>query len=472
MDSKFTLCDENDAMRPKHTVGLVIVSLATTLAAQVPPSWTPVPTTGVPARYRHALAYDSQRGRTVLFGGSGNVGLLGDTWEWNGTAWLPQLFASGPQARQFHAMVYDAQRGRTVMFGGNDGSGLQFGDTWEWNGSMWSLMSTTGPSPRNNHAMAYDSQRGRTVLFSGLLNSGAGDTWEWDGSAWTQVANSGPGSRTSHAMAYDTQRARTVMFGGGTGGGRLADTWEWNGTSWASPSSGSHPGARQGHGMAFDSQRQRTVLFGGSGYNGTTVLAHLRDTWEWDGTSWVHKADSGPTIRESLAMAYDGQRGKTVMHGGNSNGLICGDAWEWDGRSSSTATTFGIGCGNPALTLSPVANSRPTINSTVSVSLANIPASLAFVTIGWSRTTYGPFTLPLTLAGYGLPSCDLLQSCELGAQPTASVGNGNATYSLALPNWSGLIGLRLNLQGWAPAPGVNQAGVIVSNGVEWGIGDW
>jgi hypothetical protein len=41
---------------------------------------------------------------------------------------------------------------------------------------------------------------------------------------------------------------------------------------------------------------------------------------------------------------------------------------------------------------------------------------------------------------------------------------------LPLPNWSGLIGLHLYLQGWANAPGVNAGNTIVSNGIDWLIG--
>ena len=40
------------------------------------------------ARLVHALAYDSARGRVVLFGGSdSSFNLLSDTWVWDGTAW-------------------------------------------------------------------------------------------------------------------------------------------------------------------------------------------------------------------------------------------------------------------------------------------------------------------------------------------------------------------------------------------------
>src|SRR5690349_1996970 len=90
--------------------------------------------------------------------------------------------AQAPAPRDYHAMAYDSIRGVTVLFGGTGGSSL--GDTWEWDGFSWALRSMTGPAPRAQHAMAFDSSRGRVVLFGGIGNSTYGDTWEWDGATW------------------------------------------------------------------------------------------------------------------------------------------------------------------------------------------------------------------------------------------------------------------------------------------------
>ena len=70
-----------------------------------------------------------------------------------------------------------------------------------------------------------------------------------------------------------------------------------------------------------------------------------------------------------------------------------------------------------------------------------------------------------------MPGCSLLQSTESGSLPAVFNGPGTAIYSLALPNWAALIGLPVYLQAWASAPGANTANVIVSNGVEWVIGN-
>ena len=76
-------------------------------------------------------------------------------------------------------MAYDSQRGVTVMFGGEDAGGWAEG-LWEYDGSTWTLRADTpGPWPRVDSGMAYDSARGVTVLFGGLSMDGRkNDTWE------------------------------------------------------------------------------------------------------------------------------------------------------------------------------------------------------------------------------------------------------------------------------------------------------
>lgn len=93
-------------MMTMRTEGMAIAVLSVLihapLAAQVPPAWTQVATTGPSARFWQAMAYDSQRGRTVLFGGtSTGVDHFGDTWGWDGTTWT-QVTATGPAGRYYH----------------------------------------------------------------------------------------------------------------------------------------------------------------------------------------------------------------------------------------------------------------------------------------------------------------------------------------------------------------------------------
>jgi len=197
--------------------------------------------------------------------------------------------------------------------------------------------------------------------------------------------------------------------------------------------------------------------------------AYLGDTWEWNGSSWTQVATTGPSARWEHAMAYDSLRGRIVLFAGFNT---LDDTWEWDSQYLAYARTFGAGCGSPVLDLAPVANARPVIGTTGQAALTNIPSppAIAFVALGWSRTTSGGFSLPLSLAGFGMPGCDLLQSAEAAANPTTATGPGTATFSLPLPGITGLIGVHLYLQGWAVAPGTNSGNAIVSNGIHWRIG--
>jgi hypothetical protein len=92
------------------------------------------------ARWAHALAFDAARGVTVLFGGCDVQACttdLNDTWEWNGSTWTEATAngaAGSPQGRSYDAMAFDSAREVTVMFGGFEGSSYA-NDTWEWHGS-------------------------------------------------------------------------------------------------------------------------------------------------------------------------------------------------------------------------------------------------------------------------------------------------------------------------------------------------
>jgi hypothetical protein len=259
-----------------------------------PPSGDPLPP-GV--RSEAAIAYDSDRGRAVLFGGSdaGNA-LLGDTWEWDGaTEKWAQITPAGftPRARRGHALVYDAARKKTVLYGGIAGTQVQdyMEDTWTWDGAAWTRVGNAQsphPEPRTGLHMAFDASRGRVVLYGqygnwyvgpiGSANSSNGNTWEWDGSGWT-LAPEGGGSfssddPTSLPMGYDTRRGHVVRFD--MEGGRYRKTFivrEWNGTAWSTVSAGAGPSvdiasATQYYG-SYDPNRGRFVL-GSTGYDWKT----------------------------------------------------------------------------------------------------------------------------------------------------------------------------------------------------------
>jgi hypothetical protein len=287
--------------------------------------WTQRSNFGPAARSRHALAYDSNRARTAMFGGSANDVVFSDTWEWDGFYWT-QMDDIGPGSRVDHAMAFDDARNVALLFGGipsGDVTGSPFSDTWQWDGGDWTQLSRSGPSARSGHAMAFDSNRKVAVLFGGIDSTGAGlaDTWEFDGQDWTQQEDAGPQGRAGAAMTFDAAGLRVILFGGsGAIAGQVAfgDTWAWDGKTWVQIADFGPPG-RSAFGMV--SMGDGIALFGGAPQFG--------DTWEFDGKHWTQRQDIGPGPRSGHAMAFDIVRSRIVLFGGLTTGTnVVGDTWE------------------------------------------------------------------------------------------------------------------------------------------------
>lgn len=293
----------------------------------------------------HAMAFDSARGVSVMFGGGRDCReycnnadyptYLGDTWEWDGVHWLLRdAGEGGPGARAGHAMAFDDRRGVVVLFGGKDGDGDIRGDTWEWDGVAWQLRTTAGPYPRFRAAMAYDSQRGVVVLFGGRTTQyyrDQWDTWEWDGTSWTERPVSGPQARFKHAMTYDRTRGVMVLYGGAYDGRNgydylLDDTHEFDGSTWTERETSSPPGRRSSAGFDFDPDSGFSFLFAGTD-GGWPAKG---DVWAWDGRSWIQRTVDGPSNRFRLAMVFDSARSSFVTFGGFASipGLHPNDTWE------------------------------------------------------------------------------------------------------------------------------------------------
>jgi len=194
-----------------------------------------------PARYGHAMAYDSQSGRLVLFGGgsssAGVLLLLNDTWayDFNTSTWTDMSPAIAPPARYGHAMAYDSESDRVILFGGWSYGNAVFNDTWayDFNTNTWNEVSPkSSPLARSLHVMAYDSESDRVILFGGYssccLGITLGDTWAYDfnTNTWTAMNPAvAPGPRESSAMAYDSRSDRVILFGGYGGSN---ETWAYD----------------------------------------------------------------------------------------------------------------------------------------------------------------------------------------------------------------------------------------------------
>jgi hypothetical protein len=101
-------------------------------------------------REDHGWVWDGARSRLVLFAGwqlptlgdSVQAESWGDLWELDPAAsgaWTDRTLPAGsvawPLNRARHAMVFDSGRGRVVLFGGTTAT-ARLQDTWEWSGAF------------------------------------------------------------------------------------------------------------------------------------------------------------------------------------------------------------------------------------------------------------------------------------------------------------------------------------------------
>lgn len=445
------------------TLGLVAPSHAQT--------WTQILGPAPSDRHFHAMVFDQTHQRLLVFGGYTNPGPVADTWAWSAGSWTQLSPVQSPPSRFWHAMAFDPARGRAVMFGGQ-GALAPLDDTWEFDGFNWSQVQPSNrPLPRRGHGMVFDSARQRVVLFGGEADAGGSsffnDTWEFDGITWTlRTTPSAPPARRGHCMSYDTTRHRTVLFGGWVGTAPVADTWEWDGTSWVAKFTLTYPPARENSSMAFDAVRQTSFLFGGIG------AGWLGDTWEFNGTSWTQTASAmSPSPRMGHAMTYLPGMHRVVLFGGCNGPSIGGTYINGPLPLTATAATFGAGCGTPPMQLLPDVLGRPLLGQVASASVSNAPTLAAAMSIGWSNVSYGPFALPVTLAGIGMPGCDLWTSADLTSLGLTPQSPTTLRFAMPLPNVTSLLGASVYLQSYAFAPGVNPLEIVVSNAVAWTLGD-
>ena len=441
--------------------------VAGTAAAQ----WHQVTTASSPsARAEAAATYDPIGGSVLLFGGAPTLGSpFADTWTYNGSNWTQLSPATSPTGRAQAGLVYDLHRGVAVLYGGGNTSafgGPSIDQTWEFDGTTWQrIFPTTTPGGLALFGMAYDVARQRAVLYGGDADSffpiASAGTWEYDGLDWHQVttANS-PGPLERPAMCYDQSINRIVLFGGidpQTGG--TNNTWTYDGANWSIvPVTSARPSVRTAPRMVYDSVRAVCILHGGLDANTGNVLT---DTWEFDGSGWKQIVTPGPSpSRWGMAMTMDPVRREVVAYGGaNAAGSVVAGTFEY----GAYYQLFGTGCAGSNGTPSLGAVNAPHVGSTFSLQLGNLAlsSSVAFVITGLSNTTSNLGPLPLNLTPLGLTGCTSYASADVSTLVAAVAGN--ASWSLPIPSAISLIGLAFYNQAASIDPGINPAGLTVSN---------
>lgn len=428
----------------------IALTVATALSAQGTDWVELTPPARPAARQNSALAFDTVRGVSVLFGGWDGGQRRNDTWEWNGTLWTQVNTTNAPSPRDAMSLAYDALRQVVVCTAGY----VAANETWEYDGTDWTQVLTANTHGMGPHRpMTFDLMRGVCILYGQSTVTGNYETWEYDGVDWTQTAlTGGPGFNGN--LAYDLIRARTVHFGDS------GQTWEYDGVAWTlmNPNT-SPPGAGCGSdSMAYDLVRQRVVLFGGCPGTG--------DTWEYDGTDWALMATTNvPSASlHYTAMTYDLNRGRTVLFGGRDMvvppGVVADGTWEYGTVGTlATNTPYGVGCGGIAL----VGVTRAVTNSNWNFDLDNVPAGAIVGAIVFGTSN------PNLALGTIAPGCTQYSDATFAAVLPLPVSS--PAYGLTIPGNSNLIGLDLFAQGVALVPGANALGIAASGGVQGTMGD-
>jgi Bacterial Ig-like domain (group 3)/Galactose oxidase, central domain len=162
------------------------------------PTWTQLAPSGPlpPARDNHAAVYDSANNRMVIFGGCAGSCLpaLNDVWvltNANGLGGAPswtQLPTTGlpPAPRIGMASAYEPTSNRLILFGGQNGGGFAgstFPEVWVLTNAnglggtpMWTPVPFGGGPPQGQYqsSYAFDSANDRLMVAGGFMNgSGA-----------------------------------------------------------------------------------------------------------------------------------------------------------------------------------------------------------------------------------------------------------------------------------------------------------
>jgi hypothetical protein len=296
--------------------------------------WMPLHAEHTPGpRSLSAVAYDSARQRTVLFGGlsewlGASYAYKNDTWEWNGQDWIEMHPQTTPLPRAGHAMAYDEKRGVVVLFGGQDKSSNKsmFSDTWEWDGKDWHQMPYSYPAGRRGAQLFYDRETQKVILTGGFYYNSEDtpvrldDSWAWDGETWEPI-NLNPQTLTisGQNVAYDAVRGRSVLY-------NCDQVMQWTAGQWREINMGLEPPVRFGPWFAGDPESGKLLLFGGIAED-----VRFNDTWLLDGDTWQElHPNLTPSPRDAYVMFFDPTRHSFIIYGGmDTQRYSLDDMWEY-----------------------------------------------------------------------------------------------------------------------------------------------
>ncbi len=180
--------------------------------------------------------------------------------------------------------------------------------------------------------MIYHSQL-HEVLLTGcrqtspafVSGNGVNVIWGRNGQQWHRVTEGGPPLLILGGTAYDEKRNVVVLYGGYSLEKNKCEreTWEWDGQTWVKKEAES-PAACDHLKMVYDASRGEVILFGGGDEN-----TNLRtEMWSWNGTKWTLINHSEPPGRGHFGFLYDDTHQQILLYGGLADQVL-DDFWTW-----------------------------------------------------------------------------------------------------------------------------------------------
>ena len=276
-------------------------------------------------RTSHTIVWDELRGQMLLYGGSGDFGVLNDTWAYSPPNETWTRLADGP-SRYAHVAVWDTVRGQMLVYGGTNGS-VVVGDVWAYDpaADSWKLLNSAGPACKN-HAAVWDP--GNLVLrsFGGEVVHGNENNqlWAYDPSAnsWKQ-GPSGPSARDELCAAWDTQNNQMLIFGGWY---NKADTWAYSPSMDKWTQKATRTTYLFNHKAVWDTQNNRMLVFGGQKQNAGV----MDELWSYSPSSdrWTMVNGWNPDDRVRHALCWDAAGSRMFLFGGDGHAVL-DDIWAY-----------------------------------------------------------------------------------------------------------------------------------------------
>ena len=288
-------------------------------------NWTHWNVSGAPPlRNFGAMAYDSTDRETVVFGGLGQSGMLGDTWAYTNGSWrelctgtsVAPSCAVEPPADTYPTMADDPADGGIVLV---ESTGV----TWAFANGTWSD-SHANRSMTDTDAMVFDSLLGQVLWFGGNPSASSGSTYEYTRGNWTPLGSAGPepAPRSRAAFFVDLADRYAVLFGGTSGSSTpLGDMWTFDGTIWRHLTPTVLPPAGTVAESSYDPNfGYGLVLVGGVAEN---------YTWAFDRGNWTNQTaflPLSPGPADMWKMTYDAADGYSLLLGDGGTTTL-NDTW-------------------------------------------------------------------------------------------------------------------------------------------------